>query len=430
MAKIIEIVKVSKIIPIYKDGQEANAINVINFNFDDDSECGYNVIAQKGLYKLGDKAIYIQPDNNLSNDITLFDSFTKPLGDPNKTKLGKNNRIRAIKFNFGFDTSNNGPIYSFGILLPFNEVSNYIKLSYNIDITQDTNLEELLQVTKYEEPESGGNGLSIGGLPSFLYATDETNSQNLVSHINKVLLNNPVLGITYKTDGSSFTCYFKKDNDGNFYAGVCSRNQEKTLIQNYVDKYINNGNEYHKYINPVTKEHGWYCDNLQDYKPNEEVKGYEQVLVDVKDSWVDLANSTGLLEKGLEYCKKHNIELAFRGEIYGQGLRGSGNNLNPDSKDKQSLILFGLDTLESGRAIRLNYSDTFNLKNVCEELELPYTKSIEVTPKSYNELIDICNNIFEEQKSIGRIIEGVVVRTMHSNDLSCKVMNAYYDSKK
>lgn len=430
MSKIIQIVKINKISSIYKDGQEANAINVINFKFEDDSDCGYNVIAQKELYKLGDNAIYIQPDYCLSNDVTIFDSFTKPLGDSNKTKLGKNNRIRAIKFNFGFDISNNGPIYSFGILLPFKEVNDYIKLNYGSNIDTTTNLEELLQVTKYEEPESGGSGLNVGELPSFLYATDETNVENLVNHLNRVLLTNQTLGITYKTDGSSFTCYFKKDINGEFFAGVCSRNQEKKLIQKYVDKYINNCSIYHKYINPINKEYGWYCDELQDFKTDNDVINFEQVLLDVKDSWVDLAHSTGLLSKGLEYCKKHNIELAFRGEIYGSGLRGSGNKLNPDSKDKPSLILFGLDTLESGRAVRLNYSDTFNLKNVCDELQLPYTKSIEVHPKSYNELINICNNIFEEQKQLERVIEGVVVRTLYTNDLSCKVMNAYYDSKK
>lgn len=430
MTKIVEIVTVSKMIPVYKDGTEANAINVINFNFEDGSECGYNVVAQKGLYELGDKAIYIQPDYCLDNDITLFDSFTKPNGDPNKSRLGKNNRIRAIKFNFGFDTSNNGPIYSFGILLPFKEVNNYIKLSYGHDIVNDTNLQELLMVTKYEEPESAGSGLTAGGLPSWLYATDENNCANLVSRINKVLAEGQKVGITFKTDGSSFTCAFKKDLEGNYQAHVCSRNQEKKLIQEYVDKYINNGYTYHRYMNPLTKIKGWYCDDLQDFKTDNEVKDFEQITIEVKDSWIELAKSSGVLEKGLEYCKKHNIEMCFRGEIYGQGLKGSGNKLNPDSNAKQSLILFGLDTLESGRAERLHYGNTFNLRNVCEELELSYTRPLEVSLNSYNELIEYCENIFKEEKTKGRIIEGVVVRTMYSNDLSTKVMNAEYDSKK
>lgn len=41
MIKPVEIVTISKIIPIYKNGEEASSIEVVNFNFADGSECGY-----------------------------------------------------------------------------------------------------------------------------------------------------------------------------------------------------------------------------------------------------------------------------------------------------------------------------------------------------------------------------------------------------
>lgn len=56
--KPVEIVKINKITPIYKEGQEANSICVVNFSFKNGDECGFNVIAQKGLYQIGDLAVY------------------------------------------------------------------------------------------------------------------------------------------------------------------------------------------------------------------------------------------------------------------------------------------------------------------------------------------------------------------------------------
>ena len=167
--KSVEIVEITEKIVIYKNGEPANAIEVVHFKYDDGSPCGYNLISQKDLYQVGDKAIYIQPDFCLS-DIALFDSFTKPNGDPKKSKLGKNSRIRAVKFNFNFDNTSD-PIYSFGILLPVIEVESFLHTT--IDKVSD--LSEVLGIVKYEEPETGASGMVAGDFPSFMYKTDEDN---------------------------------------------------------------------------------------------------------------------------------------------------------------------------------------------------------------------------------------------------------------
>lgn len=422
MIKPVEIVTISKIIPIYKDGQEANSINVINFVFKNGDECGYNVISQKGLYEIGSKAVYIQPDYCLS-DLPIFDSFIRPFGEINKSKLGKNNRIRAIKFNFQFENITD-PIYSFGILLPKNEIDKFINGDSDCD-----DITEKLGITKYEEPEGAGSGLVKGGFPHFMYKTDEENINNIKSIVKRIIEKGQELGITIKTDGSSFTQYFRKNEDV-FYTGICSRSMEKKLEQSYVSEYVNNDNKYHKYIHPETKIKGWYCDKLQDFKTDEEVKDFETIMIEVKDSWIELSKKTGLFEKGMKYCIDNDVELVFRGEIYGQGLKGSGNKLNPDSNAKQNLRIFGIDNLESGFSIREHYGKKHNLKSVCETLELDYTIPLIFKLNSYEELCEICENIFKDEKSKGKIIEGVVIRTMNSNDLSCKYMNAEYDSKK
>lgn len=435
--KAVQIVKISKLIPIYKDGVEANSINLVNFEFLNGDECGYNVIAQKGLYQIGDKAIYIMPDYCLS-DIALFQSFTAPGGDPNKSKLGKMNRIRAIKFNFTLEGSTE-PIYSFGVLLPISEVKEYVGVAefeeyigseYNTDT-----LTSVLGITKYEEPESAGNGQSKGGLPSFLYATDETNQETLKSRIKQLCDGNTEMGFSIKRDGSSFTCYFKKDENGNWYHGICSRNQEKKTDTHTVLKYIDtiNGHEYTKYLHPETKEMGWRA-NIHglDFIVDSEIEkqGFQKETIEIKDSWVELANKSGLVAKGMEYCQRHNIELAFRGEIYGQGLKGSGNKSNPDAGKKQGLYLFGVDDLTSGFATRINYSSEHNLEKLATEFEIEYSTSDWYKPTSYEDFCAFCESIIQDEASKGRIIEGVVVRTKFTNELSTKYMNKVYDAKK
>ena len=74
MVNIVEIVTITNLVPVFKEGVEANAIQVAKFSFDNGGECGFNVIAQKGLYEIGSKAIYIQPDYCLSEN-ELFNSF-------------------------------------------------------------------------------------------------------------------------------------------------------------------------------------------------------------------------------------------------------------------------------------------------------------------------------------------------------------------
>ena len=71
----VSIVTIKNKIPLFKDEEKANRIELIQFE-----ENGFEVVSQKDLYKIGDKAIYIQPDYCVS-DISLFDVFIRPNGD-------------------------------------------------------------------------------------------------------------------------------------------------------------------------------------------------------------------------------------------------------------------------------------------------------------------------------------------------------------
>jgi hypothetical protein len=87
----VQILTVKNKIPLFKGEEQANSIEIIQLE-----EVGFEVVSQKDLYQIGDKAVYIQPDYCLS-DISLFESFLRPT--KGSCKLGSNNRIRAIKFN-------------------------------------------------------------------------------------------------------------------------------------------------------------------------------------------------------------------------------------------------------------------------------------------------------------------------------------------
>lgn len=375
MTKPVEIVQVSRIIPIFKNSEPANAIEVINFNFQNGDECGFNVVSQKGIYQVGDWAVYIQPDYCLP-DTELFKSFTAPNGDPNKSKLGKQNRIKAIKFNFQFEDSSD-PIYSNGILLPLAEINLPEESGEGFDIA------EFLEITKYEEPEKFKTGNAKGNLPGFLYKTDEENAANLKSHINRILEAEEKIGWSLKIDGSSFTQYFKKTVNG-WTTGICSRTLEKKIPED---------------------------------------------IFTTSDPWITLSISSGLFEKGMKYCQDNNRELAFRAEIYGEGLKGSGNKLNPHAKKKPSLTIFGIDDLSSGFATKL-------LPREVEEIcfgELPYLgyQPFYSEVSNYDELIVEAKKVFDYFKANNCWdIEGIVVRTLDSNKLSAKVMNDNYDARK
>ena len=374
MTNSVEIVTITAKSSLFKKGtgEPATNIELINFSFSNGDECGFNVVSQKDLYSIGDSAIYIQPDYCIPKT-ELFSSFHAPYGDPNKSKLGKNGRIRAIKFNFNLENKSDS-IYSNGILLPLLEVD------FPVDVND---FSEFLSITKYEEPEKFVASDAKGSLPSFLYKTDEENAANLKSYITKILEAGERIGWTLKVDGSSFTQYFKK-NEGEWVTGICSRSLEKKL------------------------------DDIED----------------TSDPWIKLSIASELYKRGIDYCQQYDRELAFRGEIYGEGVtKGSGNKINPHSKEKPNLAIFGIDDLTSGYAVRLLSRE---VEEICKELDLNYLASEEILEvDSYEQLMVRANNLFSYYKETkSQVIEGIVIRTLNNNKLSCKIMNNVYDEKK
>lgn len=392
LIKPVQIVTVQKKTPLYKGNDLAERIELINLQ-----ELGFDLVAGKDLYQVGDKAVFIQPDYCLS-DIPLFESYIRPNGEESKSMLGKiegkPRRIRAKKFNMSKEP-NGEVVYSNGILLPLDEVMEYIRIKNNLSSTDwardNWNFTEQLNITKYEEPDNSSN-VKVGASSSFpvgIYKTDETNIYNQLGRIEFPI----TLVGSEKIDGSSITIGVK--NGEGF---ICSRNMQKPLF-------------YNKRVGVRNKT---FIEKLLFWKkPN--LKIYERVANDQDD----------FVKYGKPYLVKLSpiVDIVFRGELNGSHLKGSGNKNNPARLEKPNIKFFGVDYFDKNEIAYKATNEGFI--NACNYYDFPVTK--QVFKKQFNtfqEIVDECNLYFKTN-----MIEGIVVRSLDSK-FSAKCMNLSYDSMK
>ena len=399
MNNAVQLITIKEKVPLFKGDEKAERIELILLE-----ENGFELVSQKNLYQVGDKAIYIQPDYCVPYDSLLFDSFVRPNGDESKSMLGKvgglPRRIRAKKFNFHKGDGNS--IYSNGILLSFDEVGRYLESSKNINIWKKNydfnDLTTDLEIKKYEELEKDVFGSNIKGgssirFPEGIVRTDEENFNNLIHHIEK-LLPTTLIG-KMKIDGSSITLWYK---NGKF--GIASRNLGKPLT--------------------ITKVTGRRKKTLLEkilFWKTFDLNIYEEVECD--SDFVKYGKP--YLDKLVKYCEENKVNLVLQGELCGKGMKGSGNKNNPHSQEETDIIFFNVCKYEH-QSIRLSELD---FQKICQDLNLP--SSPLYFSKQFNtiqEIKDECESIFNKQ-----LIEGIVLRDENHN-FSCKYMNNEYDSKK
>jgi hypothetical protein len=385
------IVTVKEIKPLFKGEDPANAIEVIHLE-----EVGNQVVAQKDLYSIGEKVVFVEPDWCIP-DVPLFEEYYRPMGDAKKCKLGKGGRVRAIKFNL--HTGDNQPFYSYGILISHRTLAERLGTTLiNMD-----NMAKSLGITKYVEPEPRmSNAGSKSGVscpfPDAMYKTDETNIYNV---INDVVFPIRLIG-TFKSDGSSITIW----NKGN-KQGIASRNQGRPLMYN---KVIGTTKPFWSMILEVV--------SFGKYKAKRTKKIYQTV-----------ENDDQFIKYGKHYLEKlaaYGKDIALRGELCGMGAKGSGNPNNPQAKEATNIQFFGIDDYTHG-ARKMEWHE---VKRIAEELGLPMVREyFGITFQSKEDLFKVCQDIFNSEKKEGRTIEGIVVRT-EDGKFSAKVMNLEYDSKK
>lgn len=394
---MIHTVTIKEKIQLYKGEEPANAIELLTLE-----EFGFELISAKDRFNVGDKALLVEPDYNLP-DTEFWKDWTMPNGDPKKSKLGSNNRIRAVKFNL--HRGDGMPVYSNGILLTFEEAEKFIEefntrpkeagiATKRLYVTDLPYLAATLGIYKYQAPERNQGGTGKAGasreFPKGLYKTDEV-------RFEKVSWTFPLelVGME-KADGSSITLFSHLKE-----SGICSRNLLKPLT----------------YKKKVGFKNGFWFKLLSLF-------GYDRNIykeVESESEFVTIGKP--YLEKLEEYCKVNNFTVALRGELVGKGAsNGSGNKNNPHVNLEPQILFFGADWYDGNTCQRTTFSSFMSLVH-----ELGFNTPEIVFTKIFNskeELLETCNNYFKDH-----LIEGIVVRSLNGK-LSAKVMSAEYDSRK
>jgi RNA ligase (TIGR02306 family) len=250
-------------------------------------------------------------------------------------------------------------VFSFGIVMP---ISNWF--TSNIPVVGDE-VSDLIGVTKYEAPAPQALDAK-GPLPFGLNKTDEERFQNILD-----LPFGEVVDVTLKVDGQSATYYCHKDRQtGEWHTGICSRSLE--LKPECINNYTRIDRKY------------------------------------------------TILNNLMDYCKFHDVSLALRGEIYGNGIQAHA--ANPHSKlplDFAAFNVYNFDTFSYEGPQNDHY-----YQNVCRKIGVPEVDLIKttiLTPELIKEYAEVMTEVN------GRSFEGVVIK--HSLG-SFKVINLNYDERK
>jgi RNA ligase (TIGR02306 family) len=194
MRKLAKIVKIDELNPI--EGADAIECAVVG---------GWKVVAQKGLYNVGDLAVYFEIDSWIPTELAPFLSKGK---EPREFEGVKGERLKTIKLR--------GQL-SQGLLMPLTGMG---QMGYQ----EGDDLTEKLGIKKWEKPMNAQlAGVCKGNFPSLIPKTDQERVQNLKKEI--VAAQGQVFEVTEKMEGSSMTVYHMVV-DGEMTFGVCSRNMD------------------------------------------------------------------------------------------------------------------------------------------------------------------------------------------------------------
>ena len=170
---------------------------------------GWKVVAQKGLYNVGDLAVYFEIDSWIPSTVAPF--LTKAGHYPKSFEGVEGERLKTIKLR--------GQI-SQGLLMPLAEACKNIES----ELFEDLDVTVPLGIKKWEKAIPAQlAGVCKGNFPSKIPKTDQERCQNLKKEIVQANEAGTLFEVTEKCEGSSMTVYQMKVDDVMEF-GVCSRN--------------------------------------------------------------------------------------------------------------------------------------------------------------------------------------------------------------
>lgn len=209
--KLTQLVKIASLTPI-PEAERIEKAKVL----------GWDCVVQKGLYQVGDIALFVFPD-------TLVPKRFLDSSYEGEEKV----RLKVVKLKGQ---------YSAGLLIPLDEVKKFLPKDKEIALFEGEDLSEYLGIEKYEKPVPAQlAGQIVGQFPTFLVSkTDEDNYRSNPEAVEEMKrLGEEEIAITVKADGSSGT--FLVDPSSNEFR-ACSRNlmlkeDEKNTFWQVANKY-------------------------------------------------------------------------------------------------------------------------------------------------------------------------------------------------
>lgn len=322
---------------------------------------GYECIVGREAYNVGDLVVFVQPDSILPSDRTWCQDLLR------YTSKG---RIRAVRLRGE---------WSMGLVVPVSVLVDECVRDPDFH-GEGSDFTEELGITKYE-PALPLSTQARGGLPFQIPRTDEERWQNLR---NLDSLMGQEVDVTLKIDGSSATYYCllpgQWPGEDKEKAGLCSRSLELKV-------------------------------------------GEDENGVTFDSKWHQAERNYNILEKLKDYCYKHGVSLALRGEIYGPGIQSFAHN--PHSKGEDiSFAAYSVYNITEKKYERLGSPHYF--VEVARTIGVPSVPfDIDVSEKLTREMIDKYDHGLKRLD--GKPFEGVVVQ--HANG-SFKIINKWYDAEK
>ena len=146
-----------------------------------------------------------------------------------------------------------------------------------------------------------------------------------------------------------------------------------------------------------------------------------EIKLDCDNNYTKVERRYNIIAKLKQFCQKHNVSLALRGEVHGSNIQAF--NINPHKGLPLDWAMFSVWLIDEKRYARKG--ERYYFLNIAEELNLPTVPILEKDVVLTPELIKkYCEDMTELN---GKPFEGVVIQ--HRNG-SFKVINKYYDSKK
>jgi RNA ligase (TIGR02306 family) len=260
-----------------------------------------------------------------------------------------------------------------------NQISQGLLLSTSIlnsIIEEGKDVSDELGIVKYEPPIPVELfGISKGNHPSFIPKTDEIRIQNLTNEYSKYQKNNRFY-ISEKLEGVSSTYYF---NNGEF--GVCSHNTD--------------------FIETEQVEQGEFIIDENGIK-----------RLKKENSFWKVAHKYNLKEK----ISSLGINIAFQGELIGEGIQGNIYNLRG-----QTVRMFNVFLIDEYR-----YMNVYELIEFTSKLGLETVPILDINvtlPESISELIKMADGQSVINPNTRR--EGLVIRSMDMK-ISFKVVSNKY----